>query len=954
MLGSLFLHFALSLFSLNTEELESTIQKNISNVAEFEFIRAEAKKMGIRVFIFGGTAASFANYVKWDVQRLEGNNKFSALRFDYHFCSIFRPEQDIDLVVDGSRLQADQLRDLLVKKAENVYAGRKSKWDIRLLNGRFEDRYGLLDDKDFQNQHSDSQSTGLIEISETSNLNPFHIRDARAWDILPAPFLNDLVAEKNTYYFSPSHNQTSRAREGLNPPIFSVIRFLTKTFQFGLKIDPQDEKILREIVDSFYPESIHRGSYAWRWMKKNITNMIYYSIDLERTYRVLKEWGLDLKLIDLDPSSDAQSLKYILGRVPLPSLPLGTEGRTAKELQITEVKHMTKGLDAYDSISRSPHLEANVFISRVNQAHESALYGSGFYTAIKSAEIGLLKGTGFALSFKVDPQAREGRDFFIAGNIVLFKNKTPLKLIPKAMAFTAADVINAIVDQSNEDWLNTDEAFSSRIARRLDVDLTRLTLAEEIAYRKALRRLGEFLAKSQPDRMRLFENLEPLMISEKLTADIARALTDYLLRIDFVSARSIIDSGLQHLHQWNFSLYVAWLKDIKSKFPLSKSSVGLIQSLKLRGFGRLLPDYLADISKNLAWKLDSESDAIVQKFIQDTQKDLENQLRQVAGDKTLADREFILDGTRLDILSASLKYSSAINTIIQNILPQFPAMKVAAALNQILPLGFIPHLWTLKLLVSYGSPADYERFLLHLAPNFRPEKISAKEASQIFLILLEKIDREISFRSIYPLDNSDPIKEFESPYSLRKFEAIYNRMISYLGLSKDSLTHIPFLESILERASESLRKSIYQEIFRFEQNRARYEGLSRYFQNWTTEDPSRRKPANTLQNHKRLIDLDLRERDDFISFVSKNKNHNSLVVKAMALFHKIRGATDRDEPLKPMAIKLFREIELAHPSIDWLRDLVLIEDREIRMKLIEETMQMFCISTIADLASLKH
>jgi len=48
--------------------------------------------------------------------------------------------------------------------------------------------------------------------------------------------LKDVNEGKLTVYHSPRHSETPRFKSSQNPPIFSVIRALTKAFQYDLKI----------------------------------------------------------------------------------------------------------------------------------------------------------------------------------------------------------------------------------------------------------------------------------------------------------------------------------------------------------------------------------------------------------------------------------------------------------------------------------------------------------------------------------------------------------------------------------------------------------------------------------------------------------------------------------------------------------------------------------------------
>ena len=57
----------------------------------------------------------------------------------------------------------------------------------------------LLNSKDFLNQHSDSNSTGLIELGITSD---YRIRDLKDWKNKTKPqFLIDIYTRNLHYYF---------------------------------------------------------------------------------------------------------------------------------------------------------------------------------------------------------------------------------------------------------------------------------------------------------------------------------------------------------------------------------------------------------------------------------------------------------------------------------------------------------------------------------------------------------------------------------------------------------------------------------------------------------------------------------------------------------------------------------------------------------------------------------
>ena len=74
---------------VTSAEFYSYLKVKTPTVIEFDYIRKTAEKMGIHVWLFGGTAAGFAHYLKWDLQRQKGDSRFQKNRVDYDFTNIF-------------------------------------------------------------------------------------------------------------------------------------------------------------------------------------------------------------------------------------------------------------------------------------------------------------------------------------------------------------------------------------------------------------------------------------------------------------------------------------------------------------------------------------------------------------------------------------------------------------------------------------------------------------------------------------------------------------------------------------------------------------------------------------------------------------------------------------------------------------------------------------------------
>ena len=206
--------------ALTPEQLSQEIGKRVLDVEEFRFIRQESQKLGVHAYLFGGTAAGFAHYVKWDALRNQGNTRYQPDRFDYDYSNIYRSNQDLDIVIDGSPAQAKELEARLREKFPHLQ-GSKNAWEVRPLRSSAGTKEALLGNPDFLNQHTDSNSTGMIEITAPENKGSI-IKDLKDMSAATPHFLKDVAEGKLHFYFSPTHWDTARAKRGDNPPILYV------------------------------------------------------------------------------------------------------------------------------------------------------------------------------------------------------------------------------------------------------------------------------------------------------------------------------------------------------------------------------------------------------------------------------------------------------------------------------------------------------------------------------------------------------------------------------------------------------------------------------------------------------------------------------------------------------------------------------------------------------------
>jgi hypothetical protein len=453
------------------ETLAHEIGQRITRVPEFKFIREEAQRMGVHAYLFGGTAAGFAHYVNWDLKRESGDTRFQPDRFDYDYTDIYRSTQDLDIVIDGPPEKAQKLQAKLAEIFPHLQ-GNKSAWEVRLLRQDMGDKQALLNNPDFLNQHTDSNSTGMIEITPPENDEPV-VRDLRDWNSKDPYFLRDVREGKLHYYFSPKHAQTKFAKEGRNPPIISVIRYLTKAFQYELEIRPEDLAQIKQIIDEFDPKGREmKNDYVRNWLlkKDNGRKLIQNAVNIEYAWDTLEKLGLRKKLIAIENDPDTeQSLAWWMSKEPLRSRPLGSGGKSIRDLiaqgalpSDLTVAHETNNFLAYESITRAHTGAPNVLISRNNKAGEAAVHGNGFYTQIGRTGA---RGTGITIRFQVDPNAKEGVDFTRAGSYLIFQNKNALRVIPESLNITPLQYFEFL---ANGDKIDTSErAIFEKLKRKV-------------------------------------------------------------------------------------------------------------------------------------------------------------------------------------------------------------------------------------------------------------------------------------------------------------------------------------------------------------------------------------------------------------------------------------------------------------------------------------------------------
>ncbi len=459
--------------TITANELSEQASLKMLVVPEFQFIREEAEKRGIRVWLFGGTASSYLHYVKWNLAREKGLNQLQADRFDFDYTNIFRSTQDLDIVVDGTSEEAREFQKTIAKKFPHFLGAKAAKWEVRALRTRMGNpgeigyKEALLGDDDFSKQNSDSNSLGMVEV--THSKEPV-VRDLRHWDAIDSPFLQDALNDRISFFRSADHFTTSRAKTGQNPEILSVTRLLVKAFQYELKFSEKDFKLMKSIVDHFDPQQLQNPE-AQRRLEDTAKKLIMHATNIEYAMNMLDELGLRKKLIEMGDKNKIDSMSWWLNREPLRSKSIGrSSGQTAKELGIEIVAHETNNFFAYESITRAHSGEPNVLESRENTFGERAALGKGFYT--RQGRKGATS-SGLTIRFTVDPNAREGSieeggDFTCHEDFILFHNKKALSVIPESLNFSLNDLIRMAESQEFE-VDHSDLALVEKFKRKLNV-----------------------------------------------------------------------------------------------------------------------------------------------------------------------------------------------------------------------------------------------------------------------------------------------------------------------------------------------------------------------------------------------------------------------------------------------------------------------------------------------------
>lgn len=621
----LFLSFLGFSQELDLNDFVHELSARQSRVEEFVSIKKIANKLGIKnVYMFGGTAAAWGHYIRWDMRRELGIEKLQFERFDYDYTNIFRSSQDFDIVIDGTAKQAQALESLIQEKF-NYFSGARPTWEVRLLNESRADKDPILG-SDFQNQHTDSHSTGLIEMMDCEGFDC--IKDVRDMENEKSQFLLDLYEANLHYYYSDLHHSTKRFRLGMNPEILSVIRYFTKVVQYDLSTRRSDLNRLQNIIDKINSSEIAGWDlYVKNWLRKNAKKLIINAINMESAQRIIEETGLREKLSSIGDVNLNDSMAWWLNKKALEGFVVGEgDGKKASELfkpnqenQII-VSHETNSFAAFESILKSHTGSANVLISRKDVLGENAIHGDGHYTKLGNKGAA---GTGLTIRYVLNPDARQGSDFNYVekAGFVVIKNKNAITTIQEKLSFSLTEYFQAIANGLSFDA--SDKGVVEKLRRKLLRKANKIS-AKQIKYiedkivipnRENRNLISEWndLIVNKNNRIKYKENvdLQKAGFSEEFTkvfnkrSKVARrwlAATGLIAGANVVFAFSSILLNTEMLHTYNnlfminilpmfaSAIFLMTIPQIMSESPLRirlRTSQEMIKSKLKRYFGKI-------------------------------------------------------------------------------------------------------------------------------------------------------------------------------------------------------------------------------------------------------------------------------------------------------------------------------------------------------------------------------
>lgn len=209
-------------------------------------------------------------------------------------------------------------------------------------------------------------------------------------------------------------------KKEINEKFKTVILALHWLSRYGVSTDQETIEKIKSIIKNAHNHRIVLNEEA----KSEAVKIFNNAQDLEGTKKLIRIVDPDNFLSQIF----GENFKLYIEKEILTTVSIHTNsGATAKEIGLEYLNHQTQK-NSYYAMTSNPFGKPNLTISRANHKNELARRGDGFYT-MNGADNEFHPDYGkYKIVFKVNPNAREGRDFYRYYNEIIFTNLDALEI----------------------------------------------------------------------------------------------------------------------------------------------------------------------------------------------------------------------------------------------------------------------------------------------------------------------------------------------------------------------------------------------------------------------------------------------------------------------------------------------------------------------------------------------
>ena len=538
------------------------VQLMLTRVRGFSETSKSALHAGVVVSLAGFTAVEFYSYAVDSLRRDHDPSKYLPGSFDFELRHIFLRGEKLRFELSGEPGAVARIADQLNK---------------------------VLSAEGFDAEITKEQAA-TSSIDSFSNLR-LRMSGAGSSDF-------EMISRGTMSFSAPDIKPVDRAN--LRMQLFETIGFLKSAFAANLHFDATSLESLRKFIEQLPSESmkIDSSHLSSGYGNSKQTSEDLFVVRLNSKLESMFENAYDhadamqtIRQIKLfDKIASLGEVKF-LNREVLPKKsnePLGKKvpGKTAAELGIKSLNHQiatTTNSDEflnpyiYEVLTKNPKGTANAIIS--SDKYGITAFGNGFY--LSKDESFYYKEKGWVVFYEMDPTAREGVDFFIAGdNYIIVQNRDVLRVKPPSHGDYSKKSFDELLRLSLSRFLptlsvNEDESLHP----------TQLT-SERIfdAFENLRLRSRSLTLQEKQDYTRYIDQVESLVRESKIrTPDFYRLIFE----LDF--EKNYLGDQIAYLRKTHTYVSIAktyfdWLSR-KYRYDLSPAT-----REKLRAVADLLPD----------------------------------------------------------------------------------------------------------------------------------------------------------------------------------------------------------------------------------------------------------------------------------------------------------------------------------------------------------------------------